>query len=192
MLKEKEINHSNIYNNKIITFIGMMGTGKSKFGRLMAKNLNFTFYDIDLLIEKKFNNTIKNIFQENGEYFFRKTEESTIKKLIFNISQSNQSSVISLGGGAFDNINTRTLLLEKSHVIWLNTPVEVLVNRVGDGSKRPMIRGDVKKSISELLKKRIKYYSLSHDQLNTNKLNQNQIIEKITKIISNENQKATK
>ena len=187
MLKEKEINQSKIYNNKIITFIGMMGTGKSKFGRLIAKNLNFTFYDVDLLIEKKFNNTIKKIFQENGENFFRKTEESTIKELIFNISQSNQSSVISLGGGAFDNINTRTLLLEKSHVIWLNTPVEVLVNRVGDGSKRPMIRGDVKKSISELLKKRIKYYSLSHDQLNTNKLNQNQIIEKITKIISNEN-----
>jgi shikimate kinase len=55
-----------------------------------------------------------------------------------------------------------------------------------------MIRGDVKKSISKLLKKRIKYYSLSHDHLNTNKLNQNQIIEKITKIISNENEKATK
>ena len=187
MLKEKEINKPNMNNNKIITFIGMMGTGKSKFGRLIAKNLNFTFYDIDLLIEKKFNNTIKMLFQENGEKFFRQTEESTIKELVFNISQSNQSSVISLGGGAFDNINTRTLLLEKSHVIWLNTPIEVLVNRVGDGSKRPMIRGDVKKSISELLKKRIKYYSLSHDQLNTNKLNQNQIIEKITKIISNEN-----
>ena len=39
MLKEKEINHSNINNNKIITFIGMMGTGKSKFGRLIARNL---------------------------------------------------------------------------------------------------------------------------------------------------------
>ena len=192
MLEEKEINQLSIYNNKIITFIGIMGTGKSKFGRLIAKHLNFTFYDLDLLIEKKFNNTIKKIFQENGEIFFRKTEENTIRELIFNISQSNQSSVISLGGGAFDNINTRTLLLEKSHVIWLNTPVEVLVNRVGDGSKRPMIRGDVKKSISELLKKRIKYYLLSHDQLNTNKLNQNQIIEKITKIISNENKKATK
>ena len=53
MLKEKEVNQPNIYNNKIITFIGMMGTGKSKFGRLIAKNLNFTFYDVDLLIEKK-------------------------------------------------------------------------------------------------------------------------------------------
>ena len=185
MLKKNKINLKSINNNKIITFIGMMGTGKSKFGRLIAKNLSFNFYDIDLLIEQKFNKTIKTIFEENGENFFRKAEENTIEELIFNILQSNGSSVISLGGGAFDNVNTRTLLLKKSHVIWLNTPVEKLINRVGDGSKRPMIRGDVNKSISELLKKRIKYYSLCHDQLNTNKLNQNQIIEKITEIISN-------
>ncbi len=185
MLNGKKINHFNTYNSKIITFIGMMGTGKSKFGRLIAKKFNFTFYDIDLLIEKKFNNTINNLFQENGEKFFRHAEENIIKELICTIAQSKQSSVVSLGGGAFDNVNTRSLLLKKSHIIWLNTPIETLVNRVGDGSKRPMIRGDVKKSISELLKKRIKYYSLCHDQLNTDKLNQNQIIEKIVKIISN-------
>ena len=185
MLKKNKINLKSINNNKIITFIGMMGTGKSKFGRLIAKNFSFDFYDIDLLIEQKFNNTIKTIFEEKGEKFFRQAEENIIEELIFTISQANKSSVISLGGGAFDNVNTRTLLLKKSHVIWLNTPVEKLINRVGDGSKRPMIRGDVNKSISELLKKRIKYYSLCHDQLNTDKLNQNQIIEKITKIISN-------
>ena len=185
MLKQKKINHSNTNNYKIVTFIGMMGTGKSKFGRLIAKKFNFIFYDIDFLIEKKYNNTIKRLFQENGQKFFRQAEESIIKELIFTISQSNQSSVISLGGGAFDNVNTRTLLLKKSHVIWLNTPIETLVNRVGDGSKRPMLKGDVKKSISGLLKKRTKYYSLCHDQLNTDKLNQKQIIEKIKKIICN-------
>ena len=178
MLKKNKINLKSINNNKIITFIGMMGTGKSKFGRLIAKNLSFNFYDIDLLIEQKFNNTIKTIFEEKGEKFFRQAEENIIKELIYTLSHANKSSVMSIGGGAFDN-------LKKSHVIWLNTPIEKLINRVGDGSKRPMIRGDVNKSISELLKKRIKYYSLCHDQLNTNKLNQNQIIEKITEIISN-------
>ena len=170
----------------------MMGTGKSKFGRLIAKSYNFNFYDIDLLIEKKFNNTIIALFQEYGENFFRTAEENIIKELIFTVSQSNKNSVISLGGGGFDNENTRTLLLEKSHVIWLNTPVKTLVDRVGDGSKRPMIKGNVKKSISELLKKRIKYYSLCHDQLNTYKLNQNQIIEKLSEIISNNNLKVEK
>ena len=185
MLKKKNINLTSINNYKIITFIGMMGTGKSKFGRLIAKNLSFNFYDIDLLIEQKFNNTIKSIFEKKGEKFFRQAEENIIEELIFTISHTNKSSVISLGGGAFDNVNTRTLLLKNSHVIWLNTPIEKLINRVGDGSKRPMIGGNVNKSISELLKKRIKYYSLCHDQLNTNDLNQNQIIEKITRIISN-------
>ena len=187
MLKKNKIDFTSINNSKIITFIGMMGTGKSKFGRLIARSLNFDFYDIDLLIEQKFNNTIKTIFEEKGEKIFRQAEENTIAKLIFTISHSDKSSVISLGGGAFDNINTRTLLLKRSHVIWLNTPIEILVDRVGDGSKRPMIKGNVNKSVSELLKKRIKYYSLCHDQLNTNKLNQKQIIEKITKIISNYN-----
>ena len=190
MLK-KQI-YPNINNSKIISFIGMMGTGKSKFGRLIAKSYNFNFYDIDLLIEKKFGNTIIALFKEYGEKFFRTEEENIIKKLIFTISQSNKNSVISLGGGGFDNENTRTLLLKKSHVIWLNTPVETLVNRVGNGSKRPMIKGDVKKSISELLKKRIKYYSLCHDQLNTNNLSQNQIIDKISEIISNQNLKVEK
>ena len=64
MLKKNKINLKSINNSKIITFIGMMGTGKSKFGRLIAKNLSFNFYDIDLLIEQKFNNTIKTIFEE--------------------------------------------------------------------------------------------------------------------------------
>ncbi len=185
MLKKKKIHLTRIHNDKIITLIGMMGTGKSKFGRLVAKNLNFNFYDIDLLIEQKFKNTVKSIFEEKGENFFRQAEVNIIEELIFTISNSNKGSIISLGGGAFDNVNTRTLLLNRSHVIWLNTPIEKLVDRVGDGSKRPMIRGNVTRSISELLKKRIKYYSLCHDQLNTNKLNQNQIIEKIIKIISN-------
>ena len=63
MLKKNKINLKSINNNKIITFIGMMGTGKSKFIRLIAKNLSFNFYDIDLLIEQKFNNTIKTIFE---------------------------------------------------------------------------------------------------------------------------------
>ena len=187
MLINKKSNcYHKVHNYKrVTTLIGMMGTGKSKFGRLVAKTLNFNFYDIDFLIEKEFNTTIKNLFQQNGESFFRKIEKNAIEKIIFDALQSEEKAIISIGGGAFDHKDTRKLLLKNSNVIWLNTPSDVLIDRVGDGSKRPMIRGDVNKSISELLKKRIKYYSLCHDQLNTNKLNQNQIIEKITEIISN-------
>ena len=167
-----------------ITLIGMMGTGKSKFGRLVANNLNFNFYDIDLLIEKKFKTTIKSLFQKYGELFFRDVEKQTIKKLIFKINKNNEKVIISIGGGGFDDTETRKLLLNNTSVIWLNTPLDILVQRVGDGLKRPMIRGNTRDAIEKLLKKREKFYCLCHHQLDTNKLSQNQITEKIINLIA--------
>ena len=174
--------HTNLPQDKI-TLVGMMGTGKSKFGRLVANNLNFNFYDIDSLIEKRFKTTIKLIFQKYGELFFREVEKETIKNLIFKINKNNEKVIISLGGGGFDNSETRKLLLNNTFVIWLNTPLNILVQRVGDGSKRPMIKGNTRDAIEKLLKKREKFYQLCHHQLNTNKLSQNQITEKIINLI---------
>ena len=175
--------HTNLSYDKI-TLVGMMGTGKSKFGRLVANNLNFNFYDIDSLIEKKFKTTIKLIFQKYGELFFREVEKETIKNLILKINKNNEKVIISLGGGGFDNSETRQLLLNNTFVIWLNTPLNILVQRVGDGSKRPMIKGNTRDAIEKLLKKREKFYHLCHHQFNTNKLSQNQITEKIINLIS--------
>lgn len=181
----------NLYHDKV-TLIGMMGTGKSKFGRLVANNLDFNFYDVDLLIEKRFKTTIKIIFQKYGELFFRNVEKETIKKLIFKINKNNEKVIISLGGGGFDNAETRKLLLNNTNVIWLNTPISILVQRVGNGSKRPMIKGNTRDAIDKLLRKRKKFYSLCHHQLNTNELSQNQITEKIINLISFKKNKALK
>ena len=175
--------HTNLSYDKI-TLVGMMGTGKSKFGRLVANNLNLNFYDIDSLIEKKFKTTIKLIFQKYGELFFREVEKETIKNLILKINKNNEKVIISVGGGGYDNSETRQLLLNNTFVIWLNTPLNILVQRVGNGSKRPMIKGNTKDAIEKLLKKREKFYHLCHYQFNTNKLSQNQITEKIINLIS--------
>ncbi len=183
-------NQTNLFHNKV-TLIGMMGTGKSKFGRLVANNLNFNFYDIDLLIEKRFKTTIQLFFQKYGELFFRDIEKETIEKLIFKINKNNEKVIISLGGGGFDNAETRELLLNNTSVIWLNTPLNILVQRVGDGSRRPMIKGNKKNSLEKLLKKRKKFYCLCHHQLNTNELSQNQITEKIISLITYQKNKAT-
>ena len=131
-------------NNTLITLIGMMGTGKSKIGYLLARELNLKFYDTDRLIEKQFNASIKTLFQVNGEKFFRKIEKEKIKQTINNLIQLKHRAIISIGGGDFVNSETREFLLNTTKVIWLNTPVDVLISRVGDGSKRPMIKGDVR------------------------------------------------
>ena len=167
-----------------VTLIGMMGTGKSKFGRLVANILKFSFYDIDHLIEKRFKMTIKELFQKHGELFFRQIEKKTIKDLILKINKNNEKVIISLGGGGFDNKDTRKLLLKNTNVIWLNTPINVLIERVGNGYKRPMIKGNTRDSIVQLLEKRTKFYSLCHNEVNTNGLSQNQVTEKLIDLIS--------
>ena len=174
---------------QLTTIIGMMGAGKSKLGYIVSKSLNVNFYDIDDLIEKDLNTSIKELFKSHGEAYFRRVEEAKIKIVINNAISKNEKAIVSIGGGAFDNQNSRELLLKNTKVIWLNVPTDILIKRIGDGSKRPMIKGNVEKSITEILSKRVKYYSLSHHQLNAYNLTQKQITEKMIQFISPENKK---
>jgi shikimate kinase len=174
---------------QLTTIIGMMGAGKSKIGYIVSKSLNVNFYDIDDLIEKELNTSIKELFKSHGEAYFRSVEEAKIEIVIKNAVSKNEKAIISIGGGAFDNQYSRELLLKNTKVIWLNVPTDILIKRIGDGSKRPMIKGNIEKSITEILSKRVKYYSLSHHQLNAYNLTQKQITEKMIQFISPENKK---
>ena len=90
-----------------LVFLGMMGSGKSSIGSLVAKKLNLEFIDIDKEIEKKLGISIKEIFESKGENYFRELEEKiTLNKLKLN------STVISLGGGAFINQQIRKEVLK--------------------------------------------------------------------------------
>ena len=83
---------------KNLTLTGMMGVGKSTVGKILAKKLQYTFIDIDKLIEKKEGLSINSIFENKGENYFRKVESKiTLSEL------KKDNSVISLGGGAFLN-----------------------------------------------------------------------------------------
>jgi len=174
---------------QLTTIIGMMGAGKSKLGYIVSKSLNVNFYDIDDLIEKDLNTSIKELFKSHGEAYFRRVEEAKIKIVINNAISRNEKAIVSIGGGAFDNQHSRELLLKNTKVIWLNVPTDILIKRIGDGSKRPMIKGNVEKSITEILSKRVKYYSLSHHQLNAYNLTKKQITKKMIKFIYPENKK---
>ena len=174
---------------QLTTIIGMMGAGKSKLGYIVSKSLNVNFYDIDDLIEKDLNTSIKELFKSHGEAYFRRVEEAKIKIVINNAISRNEKAIVSIGGGAFDNQHSRELLLKNTKVIWLNVPTDILIKRIGDGSRRPMIKGNVEKSITEILSKRVKYYSLSHHQLNAYNLTQEQITKKMIQFISPQNKK---
>ena len=142
------------FNN--IALIGHMGSGKSTIGKLLAKKLNFYHIDSDRLIEKKYNKTIKEIFTENGEEFFRNIEEEAI----LNIQQNN--CVLSLGGGAILRESIRNLLKNKFITIFLDVDIMKLVDRLQKSSKRPLlINSDIEKKIKELDLTRRKFYLLA-------------------------------
>jgi len=144
----------NINNKPNITLCGMMGSGKSVIGRIIAKEINYNFVDIDALIEKKTKKTINKIFEENGEKYFRNLEE----KITIDILK-NEKNIISLGGGAIKNKNIRISIKKNSYNIYLKVSIEILKKRLQKSNKRPLLdKNDIKKTLINLMETREKFY----------------------------------
>ena len=160
-----------------LVFLGMMGSGKSSIGSLVAKNLKLDFIDIDKEIENELGISIKAIFDTKGEGYFRKLEEkTTLKKLKLN------SVVISLGGGAFTNKNIRKEVLKYNLSFWLNWSIEILLNRIKHSKKRPLAFNATDNDLIDLIKKRSNIYSKALYEIKCDKLSKNKIVKKIIEI----------
>ena len=160
-----------------LVFLGMMGSGKSSIGSLVAKKLKLNFIDIDREIEKNLNTTIKKIFEEKGEDYFRKIEEeTTLKKLKLT------STVISLGGGAFINKNIRKEILKNHLSFWLNLEEKKLLNRIKNSRKRPLVINATDNELIDLIKKRSNIYSKALYEIKCDNLTKIEIANKIIKI----------
>ena len=160
-----------------IVFLGMMGSGKSSIGFLVAKKLKLNFVDIDNEIEKQANMTIKKIFEDKGENYFRKIEESiSLKCLRLN------NVIISLGGGGFVNKNIRKEVLKNHLSFWLNWKREILINRIKNSSKRPLASNASDNEIISLIKKRVIVYSKALFEIKCDNLTKNQIVKKVLDI----------
>ncbi len=160
-----------------IVFLGMMGSGKSTLGSLVSKKLDLEFYDTDKMIEKEVGMKISKIFRERGEIFFRKIEE----KITLEILKKN-NIVIALGGGAFLNKKIMREILENHMSFWLKWNNNVLIKRVSNSSKRPIALNLNENELSNLIKKRSKFYSKAKFKINCNNLTKNQLIDKIINI----------
>ena len=164
-------------SKKNLVFLGMMGSGKSTIGSLVAKKLKLNFVDIDREIEKKFKTTIKKMFENKGEDYFRKVEEqTTLRKLKLN------SSVISIGGGAFLNKNIRQEVIKNHLSFWLNWDIKILLDRIKNSKKRPLTIGASEDALINLAKKRLGFYSKATYEVKCDNLSKDQIVNNIIKI----------
>lgn len=144
--------------NKCIAFVGMMGSGKTAIGRLVAATLDIPFCDSDQEIVAAANMDIPEIFEKHGEPYFRAGEERVIQRLL-----SGGPVVLSLGGGAFMSEKTRQAISRQGISVWLKADLELLFNRV---SRRPGTRPllnttDPRKTLGDLQKAREPVYALA-------------------------------
>jgi shikimate kinase len=112
-----------------------MGSGKSTIGKYLAELQNHPFLDTDLMIEERIQQNLKDFMIESGEISFRLLERKVLKEVI----DSQQKSIVATGGGlpCFEG-NTK-LLLENGILIFIDTPKEVLFNRLSNDNSRPLV-----------------------------------------------------
>ena len=120
-----------------IFLIGMMGSGKSQTGPVLAKMINYAFVDTDDVIEKASKQSISSIFEKDGEKVFRDVEKKVLKE----ISQ-HHSLVIATGGGLV-TLPENWGILHQGIVIWLDLDLKRSIKRLeSDQKRRPLLLGD--------------------------------------------------
>jgi len=156
----------------------MMGVGKSTIGKKLAKKLKLKFIDTDQIIEVKEKSTIKEIFENNTENYFRKVE----KKITLEVLKKN-NLVIALGGGAFMDALIRKKIKDTSISFWLDLKEEALLIRLKNVTKRPLLdQNQLEKSINKIYSERKKIYNESDYRIKCNSMNKNEIVYKIIKL----------
>lgn len=120
---------------KKIVLIGPTGAGKTSIGKALSKELELAFIDSDAEIERISGKTISEIFVDQGEAVFRKTEVETVTRILAEFE-----GVVALGGGAPINPEIQKVLLNSEYpVIFIDVSISQAANRIGFNKDRPLL-----------------------------------------------------
>jgi len=136
----------------IAVLVGTMGAGKTTVGRLLADALGVDFLDSDHAVEARAGKPVQEIFVDDGEAAFRTLEREAVAAAL-----DTHDGVLALGGGAVLDPATRALL-EGQSVVFLRVGLADAVKRVGLGAGRPLLLGNVRARVKQLLDERTPVY----------------------------------
>ena len=138
-----------------VVLVGLMGAGKSTVGRRLAAMLGRDFVDADDAIAAAAGRSIPEIFETFGEAYFRDGERRVIARLM-----DEAHGVIATGGGAFVDPATRALILERGIAVWIDCPVETLVERTAKRANRPLLQNaNPRQVLTRLAHERAPFYA---------------------------------
>ncbi len=140
-----------------VVLVGLMGAGKSTIGKRVAQFLGVSFVDADAEIEIAARMTIPELFERYGEAEFRDLERRVIRRVL-----RTGPKMLATGGGAFMNEQTRKAISRAGVSVWLKAELDVLMERVGRKSNRPLLQtADPRATMQALMDARYPVYGLA-------------------------------
>jgi len=163
-----------------IVLVGVPGAGKSTVGKLLAEQLNRNFFDSDIEIEARHGKSVSDIFTQDGESAFRQTEAQVISELL-----TQDNLVVSLGGGSLLNEVTRELV-KNSNAVWLAVNLAAAVSRVGLNRNRPLLLGNVRGQLADLMQAREPLYAeVATHKVDTSAMSASEVVTAIIALVTN-------
>lgn len=142
---------------KTVVMVGMMGAGKTAVGTAVARLLGVPFRDSDEEIVRAANRSIAEIFERDGEPFFRARETEVLNRLLLG-----EPCILSTGGGAFLAEANRTLIRDAGVSVWLRADLDLLWQRVRHKTTRPLLRTDnPRETLGKIYETRVPVYALA-------------------------------
>jgi shikimate kinase len=142
---------------KSVVLVGMMGSGKTAVGTQLSRLLSVPFIDSDDAIVTAANRSIAEIFERDGEPFFRQKESQVIGRLL-----EGPACVLSTGGGAFMSEENRRMIGAKGVSVWLRADLDLLWQRVRYKTTRPLLRtANPRATLKQIYEARVPVYALA-------------------------------
>ena len=136
-----------------VVLVGPMGAGKSKVARVLAQRWGVDVRDTDADVERTEGRSISDIFVDSGEEYFREREVAAVQAAL-----DEHDGVLALGGGAVLDERTQRAL-SQHRVVFLRVGLSEAVKRVGLGTSRPLLLGNVRGRVKQLLDERTPIYT---------------------------------
>lgn len=146
-----------LLGQRVVVFVGLMGAGKTVIGRKVASMLDLPFVDSDHEIESVSRMSVPELFERYGEPEFRALEQRVIERLLHEGPR-----IVSTGGGAFMNAQTRDAIAQHGVSVWLKADLDVLMERVSKRQNRPLLKNaDPRGVMQKLMSDRYPVYELA-------------------------------
>ncbi|MEK4852746.1 shikimate kinase [Paenibacillus sp. FSL H7-0756] len=153
-------------DDRNIILVGMMATGKSTVGAILAEELDYELVDLDAVITGREGRSIADIFADGGEQAFRRIESAVLQEML-----QGERKVISTGGGAVLAPGNAEVMLEHGFVVALTASEDTIIERVSGDENRPLLAGNAANRVRSIMEQRREAYRFAHCTVDTTELN---------------------